>query len=167
MSKQRRSGGVMDGILDAQRQVNVLESRRVDRPGPTCSRCLRALVWVDDDVAPLTLAVIGGDNRHAMLCVGTEEAPVCKGHWSCPDHCASVAERWRLAADRFACGWVEYRHECTRCGTNLMGPPDDWEHAVGGYWCPGCGSVVELEMWENWLRGRGDGSEKSRSYTTG
>jgi len=154
MSKQRRSGGVMDGILDAQRQVNVLESRRVDRPGPTCSRCLKPLVLSVHEVR-----IVSALNMWSH--------PTIESVWSCPDHCASVAERWRLAADRFACGWVEYRHECTRCGTNLMGPPDDWEHAVGGYWCPGCGSVVELEMWENWLRGRGDGSEGSRPYATG
>jgi hypothetical protein len=70
----------------------------------------------------------------------------------CPDHCASVAERWRLAAYRFAEGWAEYKHKCSRCGTNLMACPEfqlrmlfgaQPEHPSMHYWCPGCGKLPE------------------------
>jgi hypothetical protein len=73
--------------------------------GPYCSRCCKPLVF---DYTPYFDAD-GGFHAGRYHC--------------CPDGCASVAERWRLAFERAACGWAEYTHKCSRCGTNLMGPP--------------------------------------------
>ena len=97
-----------------------------------CSRCGAALEWV--------------------LCAAPFEWcddpwPWLKaGHYRCTDRCTKVAARWKLAFDRVQAGWVEYKFKCSRCGTNLLGPPWMGQPAADSgrpdrFWCPGCGDV--------------------------
>jgi hypothetical protein len=107
--------------------------------GPYCSRCCKPLVF---DYTPYFDAD-GGFHAGRYHC--------------CPDGCASVAERWRLAFERAACGWAEYTHKCSRCGTNLLAPPWIDNPAVDsgrpeGFWCPGCGEIDYAKTKQNWRR---------------
>lgn len=97
--------------------------------GPYCSRCCKPL-----EVGYRTALLTASIDRQGRV-VSTEKIELT---YRCPDGCASVAERWRLAAERFAEGWGEFTYKCSRCGTSLMGAP------IGrpeGFWCCGCGSV--------------------------
>jgi len=97
---------------------------------PRCSRCLNVL---RGGYRAVELHVYVTPEGHLTTTEKVEHT------YHCPDHCASVAERWKLAADRFARGWAEYIWTCSRCGQHLMAPPD---HKKGDkFWCPGCGDL--------------------------